>query len=621
MADIRVNQLPDIAAIAAGDILHILDISSTDDVDSQTTVDAIADWIIANKSVRITGIDDVPGLRAALDGKADIVHTHTVGQVIGLQADLDNKTDISQAQIIGRNIILNGNSINVPSTIGGLQDDRIPSTVVIGEYLQFETTGGGINNISGDDLKGNLNINLVDNTSDANKPISIATQAALDIKVGQAAFNQAFSNIDTTVYNLNQEVDLNTAAIVLNTDKISYPTSASTKLATIETGADVTDTTNVWSSLGISDSGSTGLFLTQRGVFAAGGSGSGGSADSVDRQPGGFTTAPIKFWSGTKLQYETLSGAGEVADDILYNITDTETAMVVTKMAVDDAIGASSGGNATLFYNQLGNWVVGGGGDGGEADSIIRQPGGSTIDPMKVWTGSKAQFDALSTVDPDTLYSTTDETQADSTTVTGTANQIDVSEVDSDYTVSLNTAITGAITANTAKTGISTAQASAITANTAKVGITTAQATAITTNTAKTGITTAQASAITANTAKVDVNALNQVGAAVLSTDSVVYLAGATRVPRRKTFSSVPLSVFNNDAGFVTSAGDAFLANTQTFTGANTFSNAAGIRATNGIARETGGSTTDGVKFWSGTEAQYTALGTGRDQNTVYYVD
>ena len=66
MADIRVNQLPDIAAIAAGDILHILDISSTDDVDSQTTVDAIADWIIANKSVRITGIDDVPGLQSSI---------------------------------------------------------------------------------------------------------------------------------------------------------------------------------------------------------------------------------------------------------------------------------------------------------------------------------------------------------------------------------------------------------------------------------------------------------------------------------------------------------------------------------------------------------------------------
>ena len=44
---------------------------------------------------------------------------------------------------------------------------------------------------------------------------------------------------------------------------------------------------------------------------------------------------------------------------------------------------------------------------------------------------------------------------------------------------------------------------SAVTANTAKVGITTSQANAITANTAKVGITTSQADAITANTAKV----------------------------------------------------------------------------------------------------------------------
>ena len=45
--------------------------------------------------------------------------------------------------------------------------------------------------------------------------------------------------------------------------------------------------------------------------------------------------------------------------------------------------------------------------------------------------------------------------------------------------------------------------ATAITANTAKTGITSGQASAITANTAKTGISTSQASAITANTAKV----------------------------------------------------------------------------------------------------------------------
>ena len=78
--------------------------------------------------------------------------------------------------------------------------------------------------------------------------------------------------------------------------------------------------------------------------------------------------------------------------------------------------------------------------------------------------------------------------------------------------ITTNTAKTGItstqasdITANNAKTGITSGQASAITANTAKVGITSTQASEITANTAKVGITTAQAAEITANTAKVGI--------------------------------------------------------------------------------------------------------------------
>ena len=267
MADIRVNALPTLTSVAAEDILHILDASTTDDVDSQTTVDAVADWIVANKSVRITGIDDVPGLRAALDGKADIVHTHTVAQVIGLQEDLDAKTDVTQAQIIGRNIVLNGKSINVPSTIGGLQDDRIPSTVVVGEYLQFGTTTGGVNNITGDTLKGNLDLNLVNNTADVSKPVSTAQQSALDLKVDTTTYTTGQAAQDTTISANRTDIDTALAAISLNTQKISFDTESSNKLATIETGADITDTTNVWSSLGISTTGNTDRFLSQRGVF------------------------------------------------------------------------------------------------------------------------------------------------------------------------------------------------------------------------------------------------------------------------------------------------------------------------------------------------------------------
>jgi hypothetical protein len=62
-------------------------------------------------------------------------------------------------------------------------------------------------------------------------------------------------------------------------------------------------------------------------------------------------------------------------------------------------------------------------------------------------------------------------------------------------------ALDSAVTANTAKTGITSGQASAITANTAKISYT--DASAVAANTAKTGITAQQASDITANNAKV----------------------------------------------------------------------------------------------------------------------
>ncbi|MFV8372349.1 hypothetical protein, partial [Flavobacterium sp. LB2P74] len=60
-----------------------------------------------------------------------------------------------------------------------------------------------------------------------------------------------------------------------------------------------------------------------------------------------------------------------------------------------------------------------------------------------------------------------------------------------------------AITANTAKVGITTQQASDITANNAKTGITAGQASEIAANTLKVGITTEQATAITANVAAI----------------------------------------------------------------------------------------------------------------------
>ncbi len=140
--------------------------------------------------------------------------------------------------------------------------------------------------------------------------------------------------------------------------------------------------------------------------------------------------------------------------------------------------------------------------------------------------------------EPTTLTSTAPVDSVNSQTGTVVLDTDDISEGSSNiYFTDARVAGNSAVTANTAKTGITTSQANAITANTAKVGITTDQANAITANTAKNsypsgdatkvghltvtqavdldtmesdiatnnakvGITTSQANAITANTAK-----------------------------------------------------------------------------------------------------------------------
>ena len=113
--------------------------------------------------------------------------------------------------------------------------------------------------------------------------------------------------------------------------------------------------------------------------------------------------------------------------------------------------------------------------------------------------------------------------------------------------------LSGAITANTAKTGITSAQASAITANTAKVGITAGQASAITANTAKVGITAGQASAITANTAKVGITT-GQASAITANTAKVGITTGQA--------SAITANTAHKDSAHAPSGAEANAANT-----------------------------------------------------------
>ena len=329
-----VLDLHEIDSIASEDLLHIIDVTRSNE-DSKVDIGTLTTYLNTALSIPQT-IASVNGLQAALDGKSDKGHSHTIQQIIGLSSALADKTDVSQAQIIGRDIILNGKSINVPSAIAGTVDPRIPNPVTVGDYLQFDTTGGGVAAITGTVLKNNLQIDAVDNTSDANKPVSIATQTALDLKVSTTDLNTSQAAQDV-------EIAANTAraaAIALNTLKNSYPTIDATKLAGIEAGADITDTGNVWSSLGISGSGSTEQYLTQRGVFTTQATATSVTKSAVDNAIGSGGDATDYYASDkTWRTIPTGSGGG------------------VTKSAVDLAIGASPTGDSGKFYDEQGRFI------------------------------------------------------------------------------------------------------------------------------------------------------------------------------------------------------------------------------------------------------------------------
>jgi len=84
--------------------------------------------------------------------------------------------------------------------------------------------------------KTQVGLSNVDNTSDLAKPVSTATQTALDTKA-----NTAHTQAASTITDFDAEVANNTA-VTANTAKISYPSADATKLAGIAVGATANDT-------------------------------------------------------------------------------------------------------------------------------------------------------------------------------------------------------------------------------------------------------------------------------------------------------------------------------------------------------------------------------------------
>ncbi|MCL1870990.1 MAG: hypothetical protein FWF90_11335 [Promicromonosporaceae bacterium] len=158
---------------------------------------------------------------AALSGKANTVHTHEVADVSGLQAALDSKAGLNGA--VNASQVNAGTGIIAPSHLGTgsptsalfLRGDGAWATPPSGGG----GTGGAVNSVNGKTgdvtltasdvsalpastvlvtsvagrngavtlAKGDVGLGSVDNTSDANKPVSTAQAAAIAAKADDAS--------------------------------------------------------------------------------------------------------------------------------------------------------------------------------------------------------------------------------------------------------------------------------------------------------------------------------------------------------------------------------------------------------------------------------------------------
>ena len=259
-------------------------------------------------------------------------------------------------------------------------------------------------------------------------------------------------------------------AIVANTAKISFDSDSSTKLSGIEANADVTDSTNVTSSL----VAATSISDTDKSAIRTNiGAGTGaGAVDSVNTQTGDVVLDTDDISEGSTNLYYT-----------------------------DARVSANSSVSANTA----------------KVGITTQQASDITTNNAKVGITTQQAADIVTN---NAKVGITTQQASDITT--------------NNAKVGITTTQADAITANTAKIGITTDQANAITANTAKVGITTQQASDITTNNAKVGITTQQASDITTNNAKISFDSTSstklagiETGAEVNTVDSVNGQTGA----------------------------------------------------------------------------------------------
>lgn len=135
---------------------------------------------------------DVTGLTAALAGKADTTHSHSMSNVTGLTDALSDKSDVGHGHSVSEVTGLSGtltaieDELDLKSDVGhghAMSDVTGLTSALSGKAAAADLTSHTSNTSNPHSVtKAQVGLSNVDNTSDAGKPISTATQTALDGK-------------------------------------------------------------------------------------------------------------------------------------------------------------------------------------------------------------------------------------------------------------------------------------------------------------------------------------------------------------------------------------------------------------------------------------------------------
>lgn len=219
-------------------------------------------------------ISSVDGLQTALDGKSAIGHGHAISDVSGLQTALDGKQPVGNYATLENGLVP---SAQLPSYVDDVLEYAnlagFPNTGDSGKiYVALDTTliyrwsgsayieispspgtsdavieglvnkyftsqraadAAPVQSVAGRTgnvtlAKADVGLGNVDNTSDANKPVSTAQQTALDLKANQSALDSHTSNTSNPHSVTKSQVGLGN---VDNTSDANKPVSTATQTA------------------------------------------------------------------------------------------------------------------------------------------------------------------------------------------------------------------------------------------------------------------------------------------------------------------------------------------------------------------------------------------------------